>query len=40
MEFFKANDGCQIAYQDVGDKSQPLLILVSIPSYDRHIQEF
>jgi len=29
MEFFKANDGCQIAYQDVGDKIKPLLILVS-----------
>ena len=28
MEFFKTNDGCKIAYQDVGSKSLPVLILV------------
>ncbi|KEQ81868.1 alpha/beta-hydrolase [Aureobasidium pullulans EXF-150] len=28
MEFFKTNDGCNIAYQDVGSKSLPVLILL------------
>ncbi|KAI5194422.1 alpha/beta-hydrolase [Aureobasidium subglaciale] len=28
MQFFKTNDGCQIAFQDVGDKTLPVLILL------------
>ena len=29
MEYFTANDGQKLAYQDIGDKSLPPLILVS-----------
>lgn len=29
MEFFRTNDGCRIAYHDIGSTALPVLILVS-----------
>jgi hypothetical protein len=39
MEFFKTNDGCRVAYRDVGLKSQPLLILVGGPTSSQRARD-